>query len=333
MSSIRFSLRAAAAGAAAVSLALVTGCGGDADLAVNSDGKIAVSVATVATESCLQGYIAADKGFFTGQGLDVDLKTVAGVPELAAAVTSGTANFACTAPTATATAYVQKLGFEAVAPGVMYTPERPATWIFVPADSPITSVEQLAGKTIAVNALNTLPHLSTLATLQDAGVDPDSVNFTKLDFSNTAQAIESKQVDAGVLQTPFAQDAVASGFARQLVSPYDAVNDSNPFVYTIWFGKDTAIEKNADATAKFNAAIVEASEWANDPANAAELRAIMQKATGISEAQLAGVEMTRYGTELTPELLQSQLDLLQRFGAIDTTVDAADIIYTPTDAP
>ena len=317
-------LLASVAACAAAALTLAA-CGGGAQSVTGDDGRISLTLATVATDSCAQSFIGQQQGIFAKHGIDLTLNVVAGVPELAAAVTSGQADLACSAPTAVASGINQGLPFTMIAPGIEYRKDNPGSYLMTPAGSTITAIPQLAGTTLAVNALNTLPHLSTMAMLQDAGVDPASVTFVNLAFPNIGQALETGQVQSGVLQPPY-QDEVEADGGRKLASPYDSVNGGNPFVYTVWFGTKDFASTNPDAVRAVQEAMAEISTWSNDPANADARRAILAAATGQDPAVVARSALSYYGTELTPELVQSQLDLQRRFGTLPTDLNAADLI-------
>lgn len=325
-------MRRLVATVAACTVAALTlaACGGGAQTVTGEDGRISLTLATVATDSCAQSFIGVDQGIFAAHGIDVTLDVVAGVPELAAAVTSGQADLACSAPTAVAGGISQGLPFTMVAPGIEYRADNPGSFLMTPAGSPITEVPQLAGTTLAVNALNTLPHLSTMAMLEAAGVDRGAVTFVNLAFPNIGQALETGQVQSGVLQPPYMEDLEANG-GRRLASPYDFVNDGKPFVYTVWFGTQQFAAQNPEAVTAIREAMAEVSTWSNDPANADARRAVLAEATGQDPAVVARSALSYYGTELTPESIQSQLDLQRRFGTIPADLNAADLI-TPAPA-
>lgn len=315
---------AAAATALAAALTLAA-CGGGPAAATGPDGRITLTLATVATDTCAQAFIGRDRGIFAEHGMDVTVNVVGGVPELAAAVTSGQAQLACSAPTAVASAVNQGLPFTMVAPGIEYTKDNPGSFLMTTGDSPVTGIAQLGGTTVAVNALNTLPHLATMAMLQDSGVDPAGVTFVNIAFPNIGQALETGQVQSGILQPPYQQDLEANG-GQRIASPYDFVNGGEPFVYTVWFGTEDFAAANPEAVRAVRDAMTEISVWANDPANADARRAILATATGQDPAVIARSTLCTYGTALTPDLLQSQFDLQRRFGTLPGPVNAADLI-------
>lgn len=300
----------------------LAGCGGGGD---GADGN-KITIATVASDSGAQGFLGKERGFFKAQGLDVTVKIVAGVPELAAAVQSGKAAFALTSPTSIASASASNIPFRIVAAGAKYTKEKPGTWLMAAEGGNVKSVKDLAGTSIAVNALNTLPHLGMLATLDNAGVDSGKVEFVTLDFPSIGQALESGQVAAGAVVSPYVDQQEAAKIAHRLGSPYDAVNKEQEFLYTVWFGKEDYIEQNQGVAEKVRAALRETTTWANDPANADERKSILQKYTKLPDDALDSLELATYGDEVNPGLIQPLLDLMHRYDALKEPIKAESVI-------
>lgn len=313
---------------AVAAMSVLSACGGDSGNGVtaNEDGTTSITIATVGSDSGSQAFYAEKKGFFEDQGLDVTVKIVANVPELAAAVESGDAEFALTSPTSIAAASAAGVNFEIVAGGAVYTADNPGVWLMVPTGSDIDSVEDLADKSIAVNALNTMPHLSTLATLDDAGVDVASIDVVTLDFTQVGQAFESGQVDAATVTAPFNYQIETDGLGEVLTVPYDAVNDKQDFFNTIWFGKTDVIDAESDAVTKFRAALAEADAWANDAANQEERKTILQEYTSLTDETLADMQLLQFGDAATDELIQPVIDVMDRFEVLPKPVKSSDLI-------
>jgi ABC-type nitrate/sulfonate/bicarbonate transport system substrate-binding protein len=315
-----------------VLLVAIAACGDSSATADDPSGggrSTKVTVATVATDSGAQAFIAEKKGFFAAHGLDVELQVLAGVPELAAAVQSGHAQFALSSPLSVASAAEKGIPFKLVAPGVLTSDENPGAWILAGnGEKDVHSVADLAGKTIAVNALNTLFHLATLALLEDKGVDTSSVQFVTVNFPAIGQALQSGQVSAGVVVSPFAEQAQATGAARKLSGVFGSVNHGKPFLGSAWFGQADYIAKNADVADRFRAAIADASGWANDQANEVERRKILQSYTKLPDEAINAFQLTEYGRELTKELVQPSIDLMRRFDLLKSITKADAIIAT-----
>ncbi|MGH3253192.1 MAG: ABC transporter substrate-binding protein, partial [Trebonia sp.] len=73
--------------------------------------------------------------------------------------------------------------------------------------SKITSLPQLAGKTIAVNAPNGLPQLLTERLLQDNGVPVSGVRFTAVPFPLMGAALARHEADAAFMVEPYLSQA------------------------------------------------------------------------------------------------------------------------------
>ncbi|WP_436697582.1 ABC transporter substrate-binding protein [Nocardioides sp. BYT-33-1] len=310
---------------------VLSACGGDSggsEVTTNEDGTASITIATVGSDSGSQAFIAEKEGFFEDHDLDVKVKIVANVPELAAAVESGDAQFALTSPTSIASAKSAGVDFTIVAGGAVYTVDNPGVWIMVPEGRDIDSPADLKGKSIAVNALNTMPHLSTLATLEAAGVDVDakSLDVVTLDFTQVGQAFESGQVDAATVTAPFNYQIEGDGLGHAIASPYDAVNDSEDFYNTIWFGQSALAEKQPDVVKKFQDALRDTNAWANDPANEAERKQILQEYTDLADEMLNGLQLLQFGDDVTPELIQPVIDIMEHFEVLPRPVKADDII-------
>ncbi len=302
------------------------GSGGGGGIEESEDGTTKITIATVGSDSGSQAFYADKQGFFEDEGLDVEVKIVANVPELAAAVESGDAEFALTSPTSVTSASVAGIDFQIVAGGAIYTQDNPGVWVMLPEDSDVTSIEQLEGRSLAVNALNTMPHLSTLATLEDAGADISKVNVVTLDFTQVGQAFESGQVDAATVTAPFNYQIEADGLGSTLLAPYDAVNAGEDFYNTIWFGSEEVVDANPEAVEKFRAALKAANAWANDPANEEERKSILQEYTSLTDETLATMQLLQFGDEVTEDMVQPTIDIMERFGVIPEPVEAASVI-------
>jgi ABC-type nitrate/sulfonate/bicarbonate transport system substrate-binding protein len=304
------------------------GGGGDSDVEVSDDGTASITIATVGSDSGSQAFIAEKEGFFKDHDLDVTVKIVANVPELAAAVESGDASFALTSPTSIASAKAGGVDFTIVAGAAVYKKDNPGVWIMVPKDSDISSPADLEGSSIAVNALNTMPHLSTLATLEDAGVkvDQDALDIVTLDFTQVGQAFESGQVDAATVTAPFNAQIEADDLGTALVSPYDAVNDGKDFYNTIWFGKGSLVEKQPDVVTAFQDALRDTNAWANDPANEEDRKQILQEYTDLDDKTLSGLQLLEFGDDVTEDLVQPVVDIMEHFKVLPKPITASDII-------
>jgi NitT/TauT family transport system substrate-binding protein len=85
----------------------------------------------------------------------------------------------------------------------------PATQgIYVMPDSPIKTLADLKGKTVAINAPDNILYLLAASVLAEHGISPSSVHFvTKYSFPQMPAALAAGKIDAAMLPEPFASDA------------------------------------------------------------------------------------------------------------------------------
>jgi sulfonate transport system substrate-binding protein len=114
--------------------------------------------------------------------------------------------------------------------------------LLVPANSPITSVSQLAGKTIAVG-VGTSADYHLLTVLEKAGLKPSQVTIDSLTGAAGLEALQAGDVAAFDTWSPYIEDAEADG-ARVLVTgpPY-----GSPYSYQV--ASETALQNSAKVLA------------------------------------------------------------------------------------
>ncbi|MBV9795921.1 MAG: ABC transporter substrate-binding protein [Actinobacteria bacterium] len=160
-----------------------------------------LTVAVVPAISAAGLYIAAQRGYFTAAGLHVKIVPIASGVDAIPNLLSGSVDVdegqwaADLAAEAKGVAKLHALASaSAGGPGVQE--------IVVPARSPVTTVQQLRGKTIAVNALGGLAVLATDIMLATHGVPVSSVHYTVMGFPVMGAALAARKVDAAFIAEP-----------------------------------------------------------------------------------------------------------------------------------
>jgi NitT/TauT family transport system substrate-binding protein len=152
-------------------------------------------------------YFGKDKGFFAGEGIDLQLVLMA-PPIAITALVSGELDFVITLG-AGAPAIMQGHPLKRI----MYV-QQDLTFALT-AQPEIKSIRELKGKIIAVNAPNDATGMSVKEILKGNGVDPSSVTFLGTQtMENAVLALTSKRVQATVLAPPFAEQAEVNGYNR-----------------------------------------------------------------------------------------------------------------------
>ena len=83
--------------------------------------------------------------------------------------------------------------------------------VMVKGSSSIRTPADLAGKTIAVNALKGVAEVVTRAALEKKGVDPNSVKLVPMPFPTMRAALNNGQVDAAFTPEPFMSQILGDG--------------------------------------------------------------------------------------------------------------------------
>lgn len=188
-------------------------------------------------------------------------------------------------------------------------------------DSPIKSMKDLEGKTVAINALQGVDNLSTRAAVDAAGGDSSKVDFVEVAFPEQWSAVRSERVDAAIMSDPFYTQALQQG-ARTFGDALEALGAGAMvagFVVT-----EPYAAQNKEAVSRFAKAMSESSAYANDHLD--EVRQVIPSFTKIS-ADLAGeINMPVFESELDPASIQQVIDLMVRYGYIDESIDAETLI-------
>jgi hypothetical protein len=145
----------------------------------------------------------------------------------------------------------------------------------VKGNSSIRTPQDLAGKTIAVNALKGVGEVMIKAALKKVGVDPSSPKLLALPFPSMRSALNNGQVDAFWAPEPFVSQALNLDGDRIVMAP-------GPVLGKYWpIGGYAALEgwetQNPALAKSFRAAINEALSYAQ--AHPEEIRALLPAGT------------------------------------------------------
>ncbi len=192
--------------------------------------------------------------------------------------------------------------------------------ILVAADSPITSVDQLRGKSIAVGK-GSSAHGNVLGQLAKAGLTPAEVNLVFLQPADALSAFRAGQVEAWAIWDPFTAQAEQQLKVRSIAQAKGVTNG-------YWFGvaSDAALAdpKRNTALADLLVRFAKAAKWAQDhPQDWAEKYAA---AVGLDPkaAEVAQGRSLRLPTALSDEVVASEqkiADLFAKSGQIQAAPD------------
>jgi NitT/TauT family transport system substrate-binding protein len=140
-------------------------------------------------------FVAKDAGIYKKHGLDVDMVQMAGAIQTSALV-AGEIDY-LTGITSPLVAAARGLPFK----GIMVTHERTLFWLI--GNPEIRRVEDLVGKTVAVDRLATLQDIVGRDLVKKKGINPEQVTFIQTgSVSNSVQSLSQGTVAAAVLSLP-----------------------------------------------------------------------------------------------------------------------------------
>jgi NitT/TauT family transport system substrate-binding protein len=211
---------------------------------------------------------------------------------------------------------------EYIVPSILLSSDRPTTQTVVLKSSPLKSGRDLNGKTIGSSSVNDMNSAATLAWIESTGGDPKTVKVIEVPASTASAVLEAGRADAITLNEPAVGQVLATGNARVLAHPYDAIAkrlDASGYAAMRPF-----IEKNTDAIVRFERAMHEAQVYTNS--HMAETVDIVAGYSGIAPEVVAkSVRM------IDPEYLdvnnfQPLIDALAKYGFLSASFNAAEII-------
>lgn len=196
---------------------VISGCGKQANYASNKSGGYENGSITIPAKNgsiCgAPNYIAYEKGFFKKNGLKASLVAKpTNISDLEAGFTSGkydalNGDFQYL-PAIQNGAQIQAAG------GI----HQGCVQVLVPKDSPIKSVKDLKGKTIATPGQGSTPQFVASIALQNSGIDPKSdVTWKTYDSDLLAKSAEKGQVDAIGTVDPYSYQAIKEKHFRIIV--------------------------------------------------------------------------------------------------------------------
>jgi ABC-type nitrate/sulfonate/bicarbonate transport system substrate-binding protein len=237
---------------AATALA-AAGCG-------SSEGeRTKLTVGLVPVADVAPVYLGIEKGFFEAEGLDVEAQPSQGGAEIVPQVMSGDVQVGFSNTPSLLSAAVEGLPIEIVAPAGGSPPKKNSRGenvegaLMVKKDSPIRDYADLAGKTVAVNALGNVIDVTVNAALERHGVDHTTVERLEVPFLDMLAALDAGHVDAAFLATPFKTMAEQSGDYRAVGFP---IYEARPeLIYIGYFVSRQWADDNEDVLERFLSAL------------------------------------------------------------------------------
>jgi len=196
-------------------------------------------------------FAAKDAGDYAKHNVTVEITAYRGAGAAVAALAAGAADVVNLVPSGVAVAVKKGVKIKIVGCGPQVTP---AGWnMMVLSDSPYKSINDLAGKKIAVSSKNSTTDIYAQAAAQAAGVSIQTVPLGGSEWP----ALRSKQVDAMVRSPTQSLELISSGQVRSVVDFEEAIPGDIP---ECWAATEEIIKNKPDAIKGFVKATEESIE-------------------------------------------------------------------------
>lgn len=193
--------------------------------------------------------------------------------------------------------------------------------IMVTADSELQTAADLAGKTVAVNNLQNIGTVAVKAVIEDAGVDPASVELVELPFPEMQAALERGDVDAIWQVEPFKARALASG-ARELFPLFSGPVEDMPVAG--WLTTREFLEENPEAVAAFQEAMATSMEQLDGDRE--RLVELVPTYSQVPAEVVEQVALPAWDAQVDVQQLEEMADYMLSYDIINEPFDVSTII-------
>ena len=194
--------------------------------------------------------------------------------------------------------------------------------------SPIKSVKDLKGQTIAVNAFGGAVDMAARSVVRKAGLTPDrDVRFIEAGFGAMEPLTRENKIQVGSFLAPFWWKSEKTGGIRQLFQQKDGMGTTQ---FLFFCAKEDFIKQHRDVLVKFLADYVHGIGAVHEPKNRERVLKIMAELSGRPAAAFADwallpgkdIYHDPYGL-VNVKALQSNIDSLAELKMISKSFDVS----------
>jgi NitT/TauT family transport system substrate-binding protein len=264
-------------------LAFFGALGGSASGAPNRAALTTITIDTLPIANALPMDLGISKGFFSAHGIEIKKQTLQSGNDIVLALANHNGDIGYLGYVPMMIARTQGIPLTLVAASEVEGTSTADNWqnILVKGNSSIRTPADLAGKTIAVNALKGVGEVIIKAALKKLNVDPNSVHLLALPFPSMRSALSNGQVDAIWTPEPFLSQALNLDGDRTVLAPGPTLSNFFPnggyAALSDWLKSNQTLAKN------FKAAMDESLVYAQSHPD--EIRALLP--AGAQNSRLA----------------------------------------------
>lgn len=289
---------------------LVPGSGPNPAVDDAGTGRLTLGMIPIAHFSTI--YLAQQEGIFEREGLNIETQIIQNAAAMVPSVINGQLAIGTGSGTPFLNAVSRNVPISIAAPACNNpaTPEEDTLGVVVAEDSDIQNIGDLAGKTIALNAVGSQPHIAIEKMLMDLGSDLEDVDYAPMPMADSITAVRQGRVDAAAIAEPFVTIAELEGL-RHLSAVYSLAFDGAG-VESVFYAADEVISARQDEFDAFSRATIEANQMANDDPQLAQ--SILTKYLDMDPDIASAMVIPEFATERQTGTLEGISDVMVKTG-------------------
>jgi NitT/TauT family transport system substrate-binding protein len=284
----------------------------------SSDRTLAtINLRTLNIANALPLDLGVQKGFFAQHGIEIQKKVLQSGNDVVLSLANGDGDIGYLGYVPAMIGRVQGIKFQMISASEVEGTSVDDNWqnIMVKGSSSIRTPQDLAGKTIAVNALKGVGEVMIKAALKKVGVDPNSPKLLAVGFGAMRSALNNGQIDAFWAPEPFVSQGLNIDNDRIVMAP-------GPVLGKFWpiggYGAlDSWVQKNPQLAKQFHDAINQSLAYAQ--AHPDEIRALLPSGT-------QNVRLPIWSPVVDRDKLVQLAKYTKEFGVIDSLPNMAKLV-------
>jgi NitT/TauT family transport system substrate-binding protein len=278
-----------------------------------------VHVVTLPIANGLPLDLGIRKGFFAQQGIEIKKTTLQSGNDVVLALANNNGDIGYLGFVPMFIAVTSNIPMTLVAASEVEGTSAADNWqnILVRGNSSIRSARDLAGKTIAVNALKGVGEVMIKAAMEKIGVRPNAFRLTALPFPQMRTALNNGQVDAIWVPEPFLSQALNVDNARVVMAPGPVMGRYTPIGG--YAARQSWRSQNPALAAKFRTAINRALSYAQSHPD--EIRQMLPPGT-------QNVRLPIWSPIVDRGKLQSLANYTRKYGVITRMPNMRQLVPT-----
>lgn len=270
-----------------------------------------------------QIYVGIELGYFQQQGIDINLVQLASGPKILEALGAGSIDIGLSSYVPFVFARTAGIDVVAITGGAVEDTEHKEHAYLVRKDSEIETVNDMEGKTLALNGLKNIDDLIFQELMEKYEVDRSKIRIVEIPFPRMESVLLSKRVDIIAAIEPFVTRAIMHGSSKLLIYNYIDLYEKVPVA--CYVSREGWIESNKKLMENFILAFDQATDYCiSNPDN---VKTMIGKYANLTEEELEHIGLPTFSKKTDPEQLQDLINRMLKRGLIDKELNSRDMIY------